>query len=219
MRTFRTCEAEVQEEATTCIEESESSFRQKSKPPLVVEIDPRTSQVHLNAAIRFTGLNRRQGLAFNWLPERLLRMLRKIAVPVLAALLGMVAGGVTVDYIHRHSDQRMKQAFVQKERCRNLANRYIRENSKDETSLTLEEVDFSPASNSCIAAIWSFDPNPIRYNEDWRLVDLVSGKETLVGSCGVGNDCGNGRNIHIGQRLEIEFKSAIDGTQPPPDTQ
>lgn len=146
-------------------------------------------------------------------------MQKKIVVPIVAALLGLTVGGAAVEYLHRHNDQRIRQAFAQKERCRSLADRYIRENSKAETSLTLQEVDFSPSSNSCIAAIWSFESNPTRYYEDWKLVDLVSGKETLVGWCGVGNDCGNGRNIHFGQRLDVEFKSAIDGTQPPPDIQ
>ena len=144
-------------------------------------------------------------------------MSRKFIFPVLAALLGILGGGAAVDYIYRHNDQRMKQAFVQKERCRSLADRYIRENSKDETSLLLKEVDFSRASNSCIAAINRFENYPAGLDENWEVVDLLSDKVTLVGWCSEQSNCGNGRNVHFEQRLEVEFKSAIDGTEPPAD--
>jgi hypothetical protein len=142
----------------------------------------------------------------------------KFIIPTLAALLGLAVGWVIADYFHRHSDQRMKQAFAQKERCRSLADRYIRENSKDETSLELKEVDFSPASNSCIVAVDRYENFPAGIDENWEVVDLLSGKKTLIGWCSEQSNCGNGRNIHFEQRLDVEFKSAIDGTQPPPDT-
>jgi hypothetical protein len=145
-------------------------------------------------------------------------MSRKIIIPVLTAFFGLLVGGATVDYIHRHNDQRMKQAFAQKERCRSLADRYIRENSKDETNLLLKEVDFSQASNSCIAAIDRFENYPAGIDENWEMVDLLSGKVTLIGWCSERSNCGNGRNIHFEQRLDVEFKSAIDGTEPPPDS-
>jgi len=145
-------------------------------------------------------------------------MSRKIIIPTLAALLGLAVGGATVDYIHRHNDQRMKQAFLQKEQCKSLAERYIRENSKDKTNLLLKEVDFSTASNSCIAAIDRFENFPAGLDENWEVVDLLSDKVTLVGWCSEQSNCGNGRDIHFEQRLDIEFKSAIDGTKPPPDT-
>lgn len=145
-------------------------------------------------------------------------MSRKFIVPTLAALLGLLCGGASVDYIHRQTDQRSKKAFAQKQLCKSLADKYILEKSKDETSLFLRKVDFSPSSNSCIAAIEGYTTLPAGQDSEWELVDLLSGEVTYIGSCSEQRDCGNGRNIHFDQRLDVEFKSAIDGTQPPPDT-
>lgn len=145
-------------------------------------------------------------------------MSRSIVAPTLAAILGIVVGGASVDYIHRHNDKRTMQAFAQKELCRNLANGYKRENTKDGTSVVLREVGFSPTTNSCIAAIINYTYYPAGLDEEWELVDLLSGKENFIGACSEQRDCGNGRNVHFGERLDIEFKSAIDGTQAPPDT-
>ena len=145
-------------------------------------------------------------------------MSRAIIVPAIAALLGLVIGGSSVELAHRQNNRRAKESFAQKERCKSLADRYIHENSKDGTDLLLKEVDFSPASNSCIAALQGYTNFPAGLDEEWELVDLLSGKKTFIGSCSEERNCGNGRNMHLEERLGTEFRSAIAGTEPPPDT-
>lgn len=135
--------------------------------------------------------------------------LKTIALPLLFLLLGMILGGGSVEYGHRHFDARSKAAFEQRARCKSLADRYARASTNDTQAAILERVDFSPSRNSCFAEIHLGYADDVR---GWELVDLLSGKETLIGLCNESRDCGNGRDIKMEKDLNAEFEHAIEGT-------
>jgi hypothetical protein len=144
-------------------------------------------------------------------------MLKRSSLPAITALLGLMIGGGSVEYLHRHHDHLAKEAFAQRARCMALADQYIRNNTDNDTILRLEKVDFSEASNTCFAAIRSSTALGAMDEDGWELVDLLTGEVTDVGSCIRQRDCGEGRNIRYMDRLGVIFGSAIDGTKPPQD--
>ena len=50
---------------------------------------------------------------------------RRTVVPAITAVLGMVIGGASVEYLHRHHDHLTREAFAQRARCKELADKYI----------------------------------------------------------------------------------------------
>jgi hypothetical protein len=132
----------------------------------------------------------------------------KIALPLWFLLLGVILGGGSVEFGHRHFDARSKAAFEQRARCKSLADRYARETTNDTQAAILERVDFSPSRNSCFAEFRGY-ADDVR---SWELVDLLSGEETLIGLCNENRDCGNGKDIKMESNLNAEFKHAIEGT-------
>lgn len=147
-----------------------------------------------------------------------LEMSRKMIFPAAVALLGLLVGGGAVECAHRSYDQRSKEMFARRERCKSLADQYVRQNTTSDTTLFLQRADYSASSNSCFAAAERFTNYRTASYQEWELVDLLSGEVTSIGSCSEQRDCGNGRDIHFLNRLDVVFKSAIDGTIPPKDT-
>lgn len=143
-------------------------------------------------------------------------MNRKIAVPALTALLGLLVGGTSVECAHRYHDRSSKEAFAQRMRCRTLADKYVRSNSNEDVSVTLQKVDYSPASNTCFAGFETWISSSLGNEVSWDLVNLLTGEETPIGICNL-SQCGEGPNIHYEDRLDVAFKNAIDGTVPPLD--
>jgi hypothetical protein len=142
---------------------------------------------------------------------------RRTVVPAITAVLGMVIGGASVEYLHRHHDHLTREAFAQRARCKELADKYIHDYTDNDTGLRLEKADFSEAHNTCFAAIHSYTSLGATTEEGWELVDLLSGEVTDVGSCNLQVDCGYGRDMRYIDRLNTLFKSEIDGTKPPRD--
>ena len=141
-------------------------------------------------------------------------MFGRIASHAIAALIGAVVGGASVELYHHHYDGLSKEAFAQRSRCVALAHQYIRNNSDNDTNLYLDKVDFSQTSNTCIAAIHSYTSYGASTEQSWELVDLLTAEVTPIGSCNEQRDCGHGRDIDYLDRLNSAFKRAVDGSEP-----
>jgi hypothetical protein len=142
-------------------------------------------------------------------------MTRKVVIPA-SLIAGLLLGGGTVEYWHRQFDQRSKQTFEQKLRCKSLADQFIRDHSGDDShGIALGQVDYSSSSNSCFAAVTTFTRYGNALWKGWGVVDLVSGKAESMGTCSPAYDCADGRDLRYSQNMDIAFKNAIDGTSLP----
>jgi hypothetical protein len=141
-------------------------------------------------------------------------MFKKMAIPALSLVLGLLVGGGSIEYGHRRSDLKSKQVFEQRIRCKTLAESYVRKESNDTNYVHLEQVGYSAKSNSCFAAVTTWS-DPYR---DWILVDLLSGESTDVGICNEQRDCGGGNDMKYAADLRAAFKMSIDGTGPLPES-
>jgi hypothetical protein len=141
--------------------------------------------------------------------KSLLVILKRIAVPGLFLIAGLAIGGGSVELNHRRVESKSKDLFQQRIRCKSLADKYARENTNDSQTAILEMVDFSPSLNSCIAEFRTWEKD----YRDWELVDVLSGKQTSMGGCFEGRNCGNGKDMKLDADLEAAFRLAVDGSK------
>ena len=143
-------------------------------------------------------------------------MLRKTSIPIALVLSGSILGYGSSELVHYSNDKHSKQTFDRKLRCKILADEYTSDGSKGNTGvMTLDNVGYSAADNTCLASVVVYDFIGSISQKRYEVVDLVSGKETYVGSCGTGADCSSGKDIKLENQLDLEFHRAIAGDHSP----
>jgi hypothetical protein len=65
-------------------------------------------------------------------------------------------------------------------------------------------VDYSPARNSCIAAVDDYG----KVSQGYQVVDLISDQLIHSKSCRI-DDCGNGKNIRLAKERDSAFYQAL----------
>jgi hypothetical protein len=139
-----------------------------------------------------------------WQPYKLIGRIRTMKSRVLlAALIGFVIGtamGVAVSAIYT---RRSASLFGNRLRCRTIAEEYV---SKSLSSPLLDQVNYSPTRNSCVASMHS------HYLGFWRdeVVDVVSNETIYTGECNYdGGKCGGGLDIKLEQDMEQAFHESV----------
>jgi hypothetical protein len=147
-------------------------------------------------------------------------MSRKWLVLAFVFVAGLLLGGGTVEVNHRLHLAQSQEALRQELRCRAMADKYVNAYSPALGMASLDQVGFSESKNTCFGAFRSLGQIQILTMEKYVLVDLVSGKETQIGTCYFDADpqvsCTEGFGDKLGDRLDLVFKDAILGTTPPP---
>jgi hypothetical protein len=127
-------------------------------------------------------------------------------VAVVLFLFGILAGGVGVEVGDRFSERRERNRFERRVECQRMAESYARRNSdNDHTYLAVEEVEYSPARNSCVASFSGmfFD------SQVFQVVDVVSQHSIYSGSCDEKRNCGEGHDMKLYQERDEAFKRAL----------
>ncbi len=127
-------------------------------------------------------------------------------------VIGVLLGGITIEAIHIFRDKHRHEVFEQRQRCKSLADAYVKANwSELESYTTLDRADFSQSRNSCIAAIHATILR--NSNEEFVIVDVLSGEKVYAGWCS-GNEtsksyCGNGRNFSLQNECDKSFEKSL----------
>lgn len=117
--------------------------------------------------------------------------------PILVALVGLCVGTGLDEALRlarnrnlktRHQD--ISEAFQRRVRCREFANDFVKKSSDDNTALFLERIDFSPARDSCIAAVSRAISGKRGTLWSYETIDILTDETLLSGGC---NDDANSR--------------------------
>jgi hypothetical protein len=138
-----------------------------------------------------------------------------------AFFVGLAVGGGAVEGYHLVHDKTTAEVFSRRLRCDELASQYVRKESSDTELLRVGLVGYSAASNSCLAYLTDWDQlSPTHTDQEWRVMDLLSGEVFYSESCreervnGLERDwCGNGRDMKLGRRGEAAFRQAVNGQE------
>lgn len=149
-------------------------------------------------------------------------MTRRIWIAVaLTFLIGLALGGGTVQIYHVVRANAAKEAFNQKVRCKELAEGYIRQQSNESTSVSLQDVDYSATADSCVGYfhVWEDVGNRNKYNRrEWQVVDLLTGKTLYDNECREETNCGGGTDIKSDEEAEAAFDEAVTGKKAKPSS-
>ncbi len=118
-------------------------------------------------------------------------MTRNITIMVLIA--GIVLGAAATEGFNVYRQSHASQIFQERARCKAAADAYVKENSTDSTDLEgrhqgffvmLDQADYSPARNSCVAELETFAYAAPRSGFDILSVqDLLSGETLFSENC------------------------------------
>jgi hypothetical protein len=142
---------------------------------------------------------------------------------VIAAVMffaGLAVGGGGVEIYNRRTANKSQQLFSQRIRCKQLADRYARQNpDEDVGTFFLQAVDYSTVSNSCIAYFKRLETVNAtlqgRHGQydyyTWQVVDLLTGNTIYEESCGDSdsNSCWRGK-VSPGNKFPEEARAAFD---------
>lgn len=117
---------------------------------------------------------------------------------ILLLILGLIFGALAFQLRQQHHEQKSKQVFEQRIRCKAIADKYVVQNE----DAVLQEVEYSAQRNSCMAAIHTLGKDL----RGWDLVDLLSGETINLGMCDESKDCGGGNDL----KFEAALKEAFD---------
>lgn len=121
---------------------------------------------------------------------------------ILAGFIGIVLGaatGVSSSVIYY---RRRAALFANRVRCRTIAEEYLKNSV---SSPLLEQVDFSPDRNSCVASTFAVYLGEYRYD----VVDVVSNENLFSESCDdARGECGGGVNVKLYEQMQKAFKEA-----------
>src|SRR6266849_4315477 len=121
----------------------------------------------------------------------------------LAGLVGLVLGAVIGLCASAIYYRRSSALFANRLRCRAIGEEYV---ARALGSPVLDKVDFSPARNSCVAAMQS------HYLGFWnyQVADVVSNETLFAESCNYdGGKCGGGVDVKFLNEREKAFKKAV----------
>jgi len=141
-----------------------------------------------------------------------------------AFLLGLVLGAGTVQSFHGFRPSTSAEVFSRRLRCKDLANQYATKEESDNSqsvipkSVSLEIVEYSSASNSCLAYFQTWDQFSRQISSKvltrgWKIVDLLSNEVLYSEECHLEGDCGSGNNFTLTRRSEFAFHQLVNGKQ------
>jgi hypothetical protein len=115
------------------------------------------------------------------------------------------------------SQSKSQYVFANSIRCRELADKYMRDVDDPTEDLVLDSVEFSSPADSCIAKFHRFTTATAgwqTYHALYRrrfVLNLVSGEKLYGEVCQEEKDCGNGRNVQIAHRADAAYQQAVKG--------
>jgi hypothetical protein len=117
-------------------------------------------------------------------------------------------GGAGVEIRERLSERHKRTSFEQRVECQRLAESYAQRNSDENTSsLSVAEVEYSPALNTCVGSFFG-----VVFNEQvFKVVDVVSQREIYYESCNEQRNCGEGNDIRLREQRDEAYKQALSG--------
>ena len=132
---------------------------------------------------------------------------KSVGIGVCCLLIGVIVGSISSwKYTNR-----LELQLQQRQTCSRLADNYAKTSTDDQTLVSIDQVDYSKARNSCIAALSVYTSYPNGdTDEGWRVTDLLTREDLLNISCNMrSGDCGNGRNVQAYSDQQKTFKQAI----------
>lgn len=130
----------------------------------------------------------------------------------LMLFVGLAIGAGGVQTYQRVHEQRTAEVFSRRLRCNELANQYVRKESNDTQSVSLEMVGYSAVSNSCVAYFQIWNQLSPRYTvREWRVMNLLSGEQLNTDNCREERDCGGGNDMRFDRRSKAAFDQAVNG--------
>jgi hypothetical protein len=133
---------------------------------------------------------------------------------------GLAVGGGAVESYHVVHDKTTAEVFSRRLRCDELANEFVKKESSDTESVSLELMGYSTASNSCVGYLTDGNQRfPNHIEREWRVVDLLSHEVFYSDWCRVEKAdperywCGDGRDMTLGRRGEAAFRQAMNGQE------
>jgi hypothetical protein len=125
---------------------------------------------------------------------------------------GLLIGAVAATAYLRLQQSNNQARFEAKITCRQIAQEYEKNRSRDGSAIELQQVDYSPKRNSCIATLDSNDD----LFQSANVVDVITGEVIWSDECveqntgSAGSDwCGNGRNVKMDQERDKQFLSIL----------
>lgn len=130
----------------------------------------------------------------------------------LIAFIGLCAGAGLDEALHAFRQRNIAQSFQQRMRCRRLADEFAKKESSE-----IEQVDFSPSRNSCVAS--TLRGRAVQDGDlEWtyQTVDIVTGETLFIRSCYTADAkspsfCGNGHEMEIISEQDKAFAKALSG--------
>ena len=128
-------------------------------------------------------------------------------------VLGILIGAASVEGFHIVRDHQRREFFEQRLRCKKLSEDYVKANSDDYTSMSIDRADFSASRNSCVASTLESRGKDGRFL-GYKVADVITGELLFTDDCDDHDPqsrsfCGNGRDVRLLQKRDAEFDKAV----------
>jgi hypothetical protein len=131
---------------------------------------------------------------------------------ILMLIVGLAVGVAGSETYRRFHEKGTGEIFSRRLRCNELAKQYEGQESNEKRAVRTELVDYSATSNSCIAYFTSFEQLSSDHTiREWKVVDLLSGKQFYTGDCRIQTNCGGGKDIMLDRESKAALHQAIMG--------
>lgn len=139
-------------------------------------------------------------------------------ITTMAFIAGIVLGAAATEGFNVYRQSHDSQIFQERLRCKAVADAYVKQSSTDEnnakprwafSTVTLDNVDYSPARNSCVAELETVRLNT--YNrggvfEIGNVEDLLSGESLFAINCT--EECEMRRAMFLDRAFDYVMKNA-----------